>query len=79
MRRMPSEGVRPLLFRLEDRYDTKSTILTSQYPVAKWHELIGEPTMADAILNRIVHNARKVILKGESMRKSRSDLTHLEQ
>jgi DNA replication protein DnaC len=47
--------------------------------VAKWHELIGEPTMADAILNRIVHNARKVILKGESMRKSRSDLTHLEQ
>jgi len=76
---MPSEGVRPLLFRLEDRYDTKSTILTSQYPVAKWHELIGEPTMADAILNRIVHNARKVILKGESMRKSRSDLTHLEQ
>ena len=60
---------------LEDRYNTKPTILTSQYPVAKWHELIGEPTIADAILDRIIHNSHKIPLKGESMRKNRSNLT----
>ena len=64
---------------MEDRYNTKSTIITSQYPVAKWHDLIGEPTVADAILDRIVHNAHKIILKGDSMRKNRSNLTHGDQ
>lgn len=63
---------------MEDRYNAKSTILTSQYPVAKWHELIGEPTVADAILDRIVHNAHKLSLKGDSMRKNRSNLTKSE-
>ena len=56
------------------------TFITSQYPVFKWHDRIGEPTMADAILDRIVHNAHKIALKGngESMRKTRSTLTHRE-
>jgi len=60
---------RDLLELLEDRYGRKSTIVTSQLPVASWHEVIGDPTLADAILDRIVHNAHKIELKGESMRK----------
>ena len=60
---------RDLLELLEDRYGKKSTIVTSQLPVTSWHEAIGDPTLADAILDRIVHNAHKIELKGESMRK----------
>ncbi len=60
---------RDLLELLEDRYGRKSTIVTSQLPVTSWHEAIGDPTLADAILDRIVHNAHKIELKGESMRK----------
>lgn len=66
---------RDFLEIMEDRHDLKSTVMTSQYPVTKWHELIGEPTTADAILDRIVHNAHKITLKGESMRKTKSNLT----
>jgi DNA replication protein DnaC len=54
----------------EDRYQTRSTILTSQLPVAKWHEQIGDPTLADSILDRLVHNAHRLELQGESIRKS---------
>lgn len=61
---------------IEDRYLNRSTIITSQYPVVAWYNLIGEPTVADAILDRILHNAHKIALKGESMRKNMaSDLT----
>ncbi len=60
---------RDLLELLEDRYGRKSTIVTSQLPIPSWHEAIGDPTLADAILDRIVHNAHKIELKGESMRK----------
>lgn len=60
---------------MEDRHDLKSMVITSQFPVSKWHELIGEPTNADAILDRIVHNAHRITLKGESLRKTRSALT----
>lgn len=60
---------RDLLEILEDRYGKRSTIVTSQLPVAAWHESIGDPTLADAILDRLVHNAYKIELKGESMRK----------
>lgn len=61
---------------IEDRYLNRSTIITSQYPVVAWYNLIGEPTVADAILDRILHNAYKIALKGESMRKTMaSDLT----
>lgn len=63
---------------MEDRHGLKSTIITSQYPIAKWHDRIGEPTTADAILDRIVHNSHKITLKGESMRKTKANLTHRE-
>lgn len=56
----------------EDRYQTRSTILTSQVPVANWHEQIGDATVADSILDRLVHNAHRIELRGESMRKSKA-------
>jgi DNA replication protein DnaC len=55
----------------EDRYQCRSTILTSQVPVAKWHEQIGDPTVADGILDRLVHNAHRIEMRGESMRKAK--------
>jgi DNA replication protein DnaC len=57
---------------IEDRHGRASTIITSQIPVNKWYDIIGEKTMADAILDRIVHDAHRIDLKGESLRKSRS-------
>jgi len=66
---------RNLLEILEERYNLRSTIVTSQLPVNKWHEMIGDQTLADAILDRLVHNAYKITLKGESMRKMRKKLT----
>jgi DNA replication protein DnaC len=56
---------------IEDRYDRSSTILTSQLPVSNWYEVINEKTIADAILDRLVHKAHRISLKGESMRKMR--------
>ena len=67
---------RDLLEVLEDRTGCRSTIITSQLPVSQWHKVIGEPTVADAILDRIVHSAHRITLKGESMRKHRSNLTN---
>ncbi len=64
-----------LLEILEDRHGLKSTLVTSQLPVEHWHEQIGDPTLADAILDRLVHSAHKIKLKGESMRKKRANLT----
>lgn len=58
-----------LLEVLEDRQGKKSTIIVSQIPTSKWHELIGEPTIADAICDRLIHTSHKIELKGESMRK----------
>src|SRR4051794_28926713 len=55
----------------EDRYQTRSTILTSQLPVTRWHEQIGDPTAADGILDRLVHNAHRIEMRGDSMRKNR--------
>lgn len=55
----------------EDRYQNRSMILTSQLPVSKWHEQIGDPTLADGILDRLVHNAHRLEMKGDSMRKTR--------
>lgn len=60
---------RDLLEILDDRYDKRSTIITSQWPVEDWHAYLGDPTLADAILDRLVHNAYRLTLKGESMRK----------
>ncbi len=64
-----------LLEILEDRHGLKSTLVTSQLPIDQWHEQIGDPTLADAILDRLVHSAHKIKLKGESMRKKNANLT----
>ncbi len=53
----------------EDRYQRRSTLLTSQLPIPRWHEQIGDPTLADGILDRLVHNAHRIEMKGDSMRK----------
>ena len=53
----------------EDRYQTRSMILTSQLPVSRWHEQIGDPALADGILDRLVHNAHRIEMRGESMRR----------
>jgi DNA replication protein DnaC len=58
-----------LLEILEDRHGRKSSVFVSQLPVASWHEIIGDPTIADAICDRIIHNAHRIELKGESVRK----------
>ena len=55
----------------EDRYERRSTVLTSQFPLAQWHKQIGDPTTADSILDRLVHNAYRIELKGESLRKAK--------
>jgi len=60
---------------LDDRYGSRATLLTSQLPIAHWHECIGDPTLADAICDRLVHNAHQLTLKGGSMRKTRAGLT----
>lgn len=73
--KLNTEQRRDLLEILEDRYDRRSTIVTSQFPIDKWHQIISDPTLADAILDRLVHNAYKINLKGESMRKKKIQLT----
>ena len=57
---------------LDDRYDRRSTLVTSQLPEEHWYEALGDPTLADAILDRLVHNAHKLRLQGESLRKQRA-------
>ncbi len=64
-----------LLEILEDRYGRRSTLITSQLPVSRWHEIIGDPTYADAILDRLVHNAHRIELTGDSLRRTRSKQT----
>lgn len=61
-----------LLEILEERYGRRSTIITSQLPVSAWHEVIADPTYADAILDRLVHNAHRLDLDGDSMRRART-------
>ena len=70
-----AEQRRDLLDILDDRHGLRSTLITSQLPVKQWHEIIGDPTLADAILDRLVHNAYTINMKGESMRKKRANLT----
>jgi len=62
-----------LLEVLDDRYGERSTVVTSQLPIAKWHDWLGEPTVADAILDRLVHNAYKLTLRGPSGRKKENE------
>lgn len=63
-----------LLEVIEDRYANRSTIITSQLPPQKWHEYIGDPTVADAILDRVLHNAHRLVLKGPSRRKEKDEV-----
>ena len=72
---LTAEQRRDLLEILEDRHGSRSTIVTSQVPIEKWHDIIGDPTLADAILDRLVHGAYKFKLDGDSMRKRNSALT----
>ena len=67
--RLTANQRRDLMEIVEDRYGSGSTLITSQLPHDKWHDVIGEPTFADAILDRIVHNAYRLELDGPSMRK----------
>ncbi len=66
---------RDFLEILEDRHGIQATLMASQIPSSKWHELMDNPTVADAILDRLIHNSHKFHLKGESMRKKKSPLT----
>lgn len=75
--KLNAEQRRDLLELLDDRHGHRSTIVTSQIPVDHWHDIIADPTLADAILDRLVHNAYRLHLKGESMRKRRANLTPL--
>lgn len=63
-----AEQRRDLLEIVDDRHGRASTIVTSQVPVERWHDVIGDPTLADAILDRLIHNAHHLVLKGKSMR-----------
>ncbi|WP_417583319.1 IS21-like element ISSpu5 family helper ATPase IstB [Nitrincola sp.] len=76
--KLSAENRRDLLEVLEDRHGRRSTIATSQLPIEEWHGVIGDATLADAILDRLVHNAYKVNLRGESMRKRQAKLTGTE-
>ena len=76
--KLSAENRRDLLEVLEDRHGRRSTIATSQLPMDQWHDVIGDATLADAILDRLVHNAYKINLRGESMRKQQAKLTSTE-
>ena len=67
-----------LLEIMEDRHGLKFTLITSQLPIALWHKAIGDATLADAILDRLLHNSHKLKLKGKSTRKIMSELTESE-
>ena len=68
---MNEQERRDFLEICDDRYNRRSTILTSQLPIEKWHAQIGDPTLADSILDRVVHNAYRIELSGESIRKKK--------
>lgn len=71
--RLTASQRRDLMEIVEDRYQAGSTIITSQLPLSTWHDVIGEPTFADAILDRIVHNAYRLELSGQSLRKTKAN------
>jgi DNA replication protein DnaC len=72
--RLNASQRRDLMEIVEDRYQVGSTLITSQLPIDAWHDVIGEPTFADAILDRLVHNAYRVELDGQSMRKTKAKI-----
>ena len=68
---LTDENRRDLFEIIEDRYERRSTLIAAQIPLEHWHKIIGDPTLADAILDRLIHNAHKITLKGDSMRKKK--------
>lgn len=72
MAKVEERQYREFLEILDDRHGAASTLMTSQFPVSAWHEAIPDPTVADAILDRLIHNAHRIELKGESMRKRKA-------
>jgi len=72
------EQRRDLLEIFDDRYDHRSTVITSQLPINLWHEAVGDKTLADAIMDRVIHNAYRVNVSGESMRKLKSTMASQE-
>lgn len=77
--RLNAEERGDLLEIMEDRYQLRSTIVASQLPVDKWHEVIGDPSVGDAVLDRLVNNAYRISLSGDSMRRRLSGLTEANQ
>ncbi len=77
--KLTSDSQRDLLEVLDDRHSTESTIVTSQLPIDEWHEAMPDPTIADAILDRLIHNAYRIELSGESMRKRNAILNETGQ
>jgi DNA replication protein DnaC len=76
---LSEEHRRDLLEILDDRHNQRSTIVTSQLPIKHWHDTIGNETLADAILDRLIHNSHRLELKGESMRKTRGIIEKADQ
>lgn len=76
---LTDEQRRDLFELVEDRYEHRSTLIAAQLPLENWHESIGDPTLADAILDRLVHNAHKIALTGDSMRKKKSSLNNAKE
>ncbi len=70
--RLDAAARHDLLEIFEERYGRRSTVITSQLPIDRWHEIIGDPTYADAILDRLVHNAHRIELAGESLRRTQA-------
>jgi DNA replication protein DnaC len=75
MARLTADQRRDLMDFVDDRHQRASTILATQIPVERWHDSIGDPTYADAILDRLVHNAYRIELRGDSMRRRNPDLS----
>ena len=75
---LPGDQLRDLLEIMDDRHGRKSTLITSQLPIDHWHEWLGEATLADAIMDRLIHNAHKITLKGDSLRKNLSKTLNLQ-
>ena len=75
---LTGEQRRDLLENVDDRHQRGSTSITSQDPVEHWHEVIADPTIADAVLDRLIHNAHRLVIKGDSMRKITAQTSNLD-
>ncbi len=74
MAKLTAEQRRDLMEVVDDRHQRAATILATQVPIERWHDMIGDPTYADAILDRLLHNAYRIELRGDSMRRRKPSL-----